>query len=536
MSSNLIKNIKKMVYYSAIYLLLFLTMLMTITSVAFIFKIDISNIQMILSTISSYILLIIFTEKSERNIRISSFILSIIIIFVVIFVNGKFYDINWDSNSYHKDAVGAMKNGWNPIYEDYIDFYKKSNYRDMNIVGTEIKAAHGLWQTHYAKGIWYVDANFYFILNNIESAKVFNSIILYITLILSYNFLSRITKKKLLSVFIAILFAFSPTVITQLFSYYNDGSLYCSLLCLVFEFILFIKENRKIQLLTIFCLVVICSNIKFTGLAYALVFCGLLYLTYVFFNKNKLNKIIKPTIIFGLSLVVGVMVVGANPYITNFISKGNPLYPLAGKNKVDIVSYNQPWSFSNKTTIEKFNYSIFSKVANINQKSKNDLELKLPFTVYSSELDSLSRSDLRISGFGVYFSGIFVISLLVLLIAAIKEPKDNKYMIFSSLFVSIILLIFAISESWWARYTPYVYFIPLMALTYLSLDKSKIAKNTLLILIVIMFANIYFYFNNNILYNYNEAREMRSIIEKYKRNSKTMHLIDNNDFLGLLYT
>ena len=191
MNKNLLKNIKGIVYYSAIYLLLFLTILMSITSIMYIFKIDISKITMVLSIVISYVLLYLFTKKDERIIRINSFIFSTIIVVITVFVNGKYYDVYWDSNAYHKDAVGALKNGWNPIYENYLDFYEKSNYRDMDIIGKEIKTGHGLWQTHYAKGIWYVDANFYYWLNDIESSKVFNSIMLYVTLILSYNFLSK---------------------------------------------------------------------------------------------------------------------------------------------------------------------------------------------------------------------------------------------------------------------------------------------------------------------------------------------------------
>ena len=272
---------------------------------------------------------------------------------------------------------------------------------------------------------------------------MFNAIILYVTLILSYNFIYKITKKSLLSKAMALIFAVSPIVISQVFSYYNDGALYCALLCLILEFIIYILKGPKKQLFTVFCLIIICCNIKFTGLAYGGIFGLGLYLVYLFFNRKDIKNVKIPTAVFATAVILAIFVVGAQPYVTNFINKGNPLYPLAGEGKVNIMTYNQPAYLNDKTTIQKFSISMFSKASNMSQINSTEMVLKIPFTIYKDELQTLSRSDVRVSGFGLYFSGIFVISLLVLLASFVSKVKnkriDRKFCIFACIFALSVL-------------------------------------------------------------------------------------------------
>lgn len=521
-------------------MLFFLTSLITITGFMFLLKHHISHIQIIFSFVVSCICLFVITKKEKVIYRVLPVLLFLIFISVVIPINANYIDVSWDGNSYHKDAIGALKNGWNPVYEDYLDFYKKADYRDNKIIGKELVGCHGFWQTYYAKGAWYVNANFYYLLDNIESSKMFNPMILYITLIISINFISIITKRKSLSILIGLLFAFSPTVIPQLFTNYNDGALYCTLLCLLMELVLFVFKKTNNSLFNIFCLIIICSNIKFTGLGYEVIMGLGIYFVYLWFNRKNLKKIIKPTIVFVSAILFSILVVGYQPYVTNTLSKGHPLYPLAGSHKVDIVSKNQPSSFTNKNTITKFYYSIFSRTGNISLSSGSDVPLKLPFLVYYEELISLNRSDIRTAGFGVYFSGIFIISIIILIYIGIIKFKTSRnkltfwvpvVIIFTSL-----LLVLIISESWWARYTPFVYFIPLICLTILAASNKKMHKTLLTILMVIMYANLSFYINNNIIYNYREAENFRYYLYSFSNTPKTMHLSGKDEFLGLLYT
>ena len=538
----MIKNLKNMFYLSAYFLLIFLTSIIVITGLMFLFHISISYLQIITSFICSVAYLIFFIGKKYRlKEKIFAIIISIILVLTSAFICSKYFDISWDGNTYHKDAIGALKNGWNPVYDNYIDFYETSSIRDMNYIGDELVVTHGFWQTYYAKGAWYVDANFYYIFNNIESSKLFNILLAYISFIFSIYFVNKITKKLSLSIVVGFIFAFSPVVIVQLFNNYNDGALYNGLLCLVLSFLLFcLNFERKQMISWIFCLIIICCNIKFTGFVYAGFFCLALYIIYVLENRKKIKEIIKPTIVFSFSLLIAIFIAGFSPYITNIMSKGNMFYPLLGKDKVDIITYNQPKEFVGESTIVKFSKSIFSKTANINEKSNNKLQLKLPLTVYSDELQVLNKNDLRIGGFGVYFSAIFLFSLIIILYGLIINYKNKNYLFkyYLAIFMTTIFLILILSESWWARYTPFVYFLPLMALTmmFTTFKNKKYANIALICLSFVMFINLSFFINNNLFYNYKEAKNYREILEKYQNSSEYITIVDvNNSFLGALY-
>ena len=187
----MINKVKEVFYLSALYLLIFLTCVIGITGLLFLFKYSISYLQLILSFIISIIYFMLFVGKKYKiNNKILSIILSIIIVIFSSYISSKYFDISWDGNTYHKDAVGALKNGWNPIYQDYIDFYSATGNRDMNLIGNEIYLTHGFWQTYYAKGAWYVNANFYYLFDDIEAAKVFNILLVYITFVFSAYFLN----------------------------------------------------------------------------------------------------------------------------------------------------------------------------------------------------------------------------------------------------------------------------------------------------------------------------------------------------------
>lgn len=538
----MINKVKEVFYLSALYLLIFLTCVIGITGLLFLFKYSISYLQLILSFIISIIYFMLFVGKKYKiNNKILSIILSIIIVIFSSYISSKYFDISWDGNTYHKDAVGALKNGWNPIYQDYIDFYSATGNRDMNLIGNEIYLTHGFWQTYYAKGAWYVNANFYYLFDDIEAAKVFNILLVYITFVFSAYFLNRFIKKNGLLLVIAFLFAISPVVIVQLFTNYNDGVLYNCLLCLILSFILFMFSKRKDDMLTwVFCLIIIISNIKFTGFVYAGFFCLSLYIVYFYNNRQDLKKIIKPTIVFASSVIVAIFIAGFSPYVTNTINKGNPFYPLLGNDKVDIITYNQPKEFANASTIEKFLRSIFSETANIKENSKNETEFKIPFFVYNNELSELNKVDLRIGGFGVYFSGIFIISICSIIYGLyISYTKNiNIFVCCSAILITTVLLVLILGESWWARYTPFVYFIPLIAIFMLVtvLKGQKFTKTFLTLLILIMFLNISFFVNNNFLYNYNESKNFRQILEKYSENEALITIVDPyNTFLGTIY-
>ena len=146
--------------------------------------------------------------------------------------------------------------------------------------------------------------------------------------------------------------------------------------------------------------------------------------------------------------------------------KSNPLYPLIGKDKIDIMTYNEPKSFTQRGAIDKFVTSLLGVSENIkSNETDKDPTLKIPFTVNEGEIAEYYRPDLRISGFGVWFSGIYILSLLGISYIMYKLLREKKYELLSYMlaFLAVTLILVVIVDgSWWARYVPYVYLLPIL--------------------------------------------------------------------------
>ena len=465
----MINKILNNFYNAAILFILMFTNLLIITSVLFLINITISIFHMPISLILATIEL-----KLIRNENIKNTILSLITFIIVFSIScllcGHVYDDSADGNGYHKFAIGLLKNDWNPIYDSQEEIIKK----------LDLDAEENLWVEHYPKATWIYGANVYKLTNNIETAKTFNLMSVFTLFFIITYLINKFYQKKLIAIMLAIGACTFPIIWQQIFCLYLDGFMGIILLLLIIYFYLFIKNDQnKEYFIMSASLIIIISNIKFTGLFYAGIFC-LGYYIYYLINKIKsknYKSLIKTTISFIIVLIIALLIVGSNSYIKNLITKGNPLYPIIGKDKVDIITPQQPQLFANKSPIEKNFYSIFSYTANYATTfNKGTPKLKLPFTSdINNELLSIVE-DTRVGGFGIYFSGIFIISIIVIIVYAILKIKNKEYekLIFiGTPFMITILLMFFFGESWWARYSPKTYFIVLMALYILLKSQTK---------------------------------------------------------------
>ena len=187
------------------------------------------------------------------------------------------------------------------------------------------------------------------------------------------------------------------------------------------------------------------------------------YIYWLIKYKKKVFKNI--TKIFVIVYVIALFLVGSNSYIKNLIDHKNPLYPIIGKDKVDIITTMQPKSFKHKNDIEKFAISIFSETENVTY-DKGNPDLKLPIEISEKEIDELEAPDVRIGGFGPLFALSLILSIIMFIIGLVllikNEKKNLKYVIITllSIFIPMIL----VGESWWARYIPWFYYLIILNL------------------------------------------------------------------------
>ena len=148
------------------------------------------------------------------------------------------FDRSSDGNTYHKDAIGVLKEGFNPVYEESYNFIKK---RDKATNLTD----YSIWTDHYAKANWQMAANFYSLTNNIESGKAMNFISLYIVFGILFTYLLEIfTLKKALA--ISLLTVINPITASQMLTYYNDQLVCLYLFLGIFCLIKLLKDiNNK---------------------------------------------------------------------------------------------------------------------------------------------------------------------------------------------------------------------------------------------------------------------------------------------------
>ncbi len=404
------------------------------------------------------------------------------VLFISAILSKSFYDISWDGQVYHQEAVIQLANGWNPFHQI-----------------SPPEEVHNIWLTHYAKGSWVDAAALYQLTHSIETSKAFNILFIISSFFLGISALINLPTINLTQALILSgLLAFNPVSVCQSLSFYIDGQQASLLLSLLAISYLLIVRSEYITLLIVVYLANICilTNIKFTGLVYASIFIFSL-IVWLLIKRNS-QLAVKVVIVGSFSLLLGVGFIGYNPYVTNTLYKHHPFYPLVGANKIDIISTNIPKNFIGKNRLEKLFLSIFSESANTYPPDASNL--KLPLTIQSiKEREYFTSNDVRVAGFGPLFSGAIILSLIACLLSLRRDlSKTRMTVLLASLLMSSILIN---PEAWWARYVPQLWMLPLLfSILALSL-KSNILNFLGYGIIVVLLANILMvssiYFENN---------------------------------------
>lgn len=349
---------------------------------------------------------------------------------------GWFYDISYDGQTYHQEAVKQLGAGWNPVHE-YIS-------RDVSIPSILLN--------HYAKGPWIYAAAFQQLTGWIETAKVFNWLLLLSSWLLAWaacREAGRFSERQAASY--SLLAALNPVSLYQSLTFYIDGQLGSLLLCLAAVLYAYLRSGSRQSMFSIIVVVGLLVNVKFTGVVYAVAAFGVTAAwLYGLKRWGEWRRLAKVSI---GSLLLGVAVLGYNPYVTNTLYYGHPFYPLygAGAKNMDIMTSNSPQGFMQMNPLHKMVVATFS--ASNNQFDSRPPQLKLPLQFSLAELRPfVYGADIRIGGFGPWFSGGVVASLLC---AALVWRSGQRQLRAGVLLAgSIMLTVLVNPEAWWARYAP----------------------------------------------------------------------------------
>ena len=465
----------------------------------------------ILGAVSAIGLMLYFYAKNVLNILwvlIPVAILSLTFVYSLA-VTHQIYDISFDGQAYHGEAINTMLEGWNPIHQP------QSQGRNSYADSTD----QYVFLDSYPKLAWYHSAIVHDLTGDYRDIKVLNLAILIPTLIFVFLALSRFEFSKdffrnnAIRLLLTVLITINPITLVQATTVSIDGLVYSLLVILMSILVhIYLEYQNEIQnqfslwlhfinLAAVYCVL---SNVKTSGLVYASFFVGG-FGFYLFLQKGW--QIRNFLITFVISVVLAVCVFGFNPYITNSIYYKSPLYPVFNS-KVDYYSINTPINIRDKNNIEVLVYSILS-IGDMG----DYINAKLPFVIYGTEMDALVHTQAKKAGFGPLFSGALVLSLISIVIliyemyVAITQNKGDlkdryryfgKLALFVSILASLLASVIITKNSSSFRLVPQLWLLLVVPIIYSFTSHFQIARilgiitSAVVILNLIIIGGIYF--------------------------------------------
>lgn len=479
---------------SAIFLLLLTILVLVITTCLFFVKITITPYHLPIIYMIAIGIYIGFNKKENWRMKFSGLVLGTIVLLISLILFSKIYDVTGDGNTYHKLAIGSMKNGWNPVYESSKDFTRQEG----NVFDPAEENMNTLWVDHYSKGTEIFAAVIYAFTGNIESGKIYTAIFMYIVFGIVLSYLAEHKKMNIIaSLAISTLLVVNPITLVQMGNYYIDASLGLMLYLIFYSMIVqcddSVKIDKKETLFIMASAIIWGINIKLTGIVFVAIFCavGYFYLLYRKYKESKeafLKELKIQTIFYVVVVIMAVVIVGYTSYFKNLLFFGHPLYPLYGEGAVENIGTKEaPKSFAEKNRLETFLISIFSKGENVSAshyEGDNPIvpELKIPFTFTKEEVENYNIPDIRMSGFGPLFSGIFILTIIGtvgIIINLIRRKKYSVLIPYLLLLGTMSLIILIFDGNYWARYITFIYVTPMFVL-YGLLKNTKDKMKTIL--------------------------------------------------------
>lgn len=459
---------KDLVLFAGLSLLFLLTLLVALSAILRFFDsapyTEITVVSFVVSYVAAYFIL-----RPKESTLFLGVALTIAVVFVACSICTYLYDRSFDGGSYHKEAVFALANGWNPL-NGSVGAWQKEH----EVFGTQ----GVLWIDHYAQGVYSIAACLYAISGSFEAGKSYTLIAMVMAGLICSWYLKEKRFSTRQSVVIALVLAVNPITIPQFTAFYNDALLMMELLVLLVGLFMLADEDAKrfrmLGFAFVGCAFILCAETKFTGFAYAGIFSLAFYILFLIRAIRRTTgftwKFVGGTsLFFAVTILSSVLVVGYSPYVLNVLDHGHIFYPLFGEGAADIVTSNSPASFADASNIEKLFYSFFSQSDNILADSGREPSLKIPLTVSMGELRSYGAFDMRIGGFGVLYSAILIIQILAIVVlfpGLWKRSRTDASSVLCFL-IPMLFLMFFLGESWWARYSSYSYFTNGIALALL---------------------------------------------------------------------
>ncbi|MFO7657292.1 MAG: hypothetical protein R6W78_09510 [Bacteroidales bacterium] len=432
----------------------------------------------------------------------------ILIIFSMLF-STQFFDFTFDGQWYHHSAIYKLESGWNAFLNPLDEAHKSI--------------------LHFPKGTWYFSASVYSTLGTFEAGKCLNIIMIAIVALMVYATSIEYKVSKFKSIVLAILVTLHPVVWSEITTFQNDNNLYLHLVIYMVAIFSWLRTYGNMSLLIGILAGVCIINIKFTGLVFLCVFA---FFGFVYFLVYKQKFIFKYIGIHAIILIMGVGVFGYNPYVTNFIHRGHPFYPIMGteeypshtsEGKDGNEKYETPKNMMGKATFMRFFYANFSRPSNAPYNNQINAELILPFTSKISDWNVYRFHDLRVSAFGPFFSGVLILSFVYLIFLLIFLGKNRWHLLIPVLAIFISLMLSR--HFWWARFGPQLWLFPISLIFASFLSKSSKLKSILnLTMVSLIIVNGLIVLFIHLSWVYRETGKLQQHFSEIKKQGKPIEI------------
>ena len=456
-------------------------------------------LSFLLSTLT--ITLLFKKKESQKTIGLNIAYASVFFL-ICILISNYFYDVSFDGQWYHQDAIILLSEGWNPFH-------------DIALINNQTSGNCAPYLNHYPKASWIAGACLYKFTNSIQIAKAFNLVFILSTFFYCFYFLSKWLKTSKTSLFIcSFILSFSTIAFGQSLTYYVDGQIASLLLILIFLLIDYVKSEMSISKLILLSFLVFYGvNIKFTSLIYILLFCFVAFIYILLKKRTSISRfLIQQSFVFSLAIFV----FGHPTYVSNTIEKNHPFYPIMGENNEGKRIAEIPYAknFFNKNRFEKFYLSGFAIPEWTDPKLKASQAKKLFDKKIAFDEKNYFKNTLPmpLSPTGPLHGEllIFLIPLLVLFIS--KKQKTVTYFVFSGLLFSILIQ----PEFWNYRYTPQIWFFYVGLILFGLIHANKWIKYYAFFVLLLAFFNVGITHKQYLSYNFEKTSIFQSEIEQMK--------------------
>jgi hypothetical protein len=348
----------------------------------------------------------------------------------------QFHDLSWDGQVYHQEAVLALAEGWNPLHDPPRPVQRRPD---------------DLWLNHYPKGAWIAQAALFAATGHLESAKGIQLLLLAAGGLLLYAALRTHGAPAAPALVGSLLAAANPVALAQSFSFYVDGMVASLLTILVALAALLWHRPQWALLLATGAALVLLPNLKFTGVVYGGV---LLAGAGALWRWRRRPRAARLMLVGGTALLLGTVVLGFDPYVTNLRRAGHPFHPVAGARAVDFIGIQLEPAFHRHPPLVRFFQTTFARSSNVNAAPVP----KLPLTVGADEVRAMSQADTRVGGFGPFFGAALLVTAGLL--CACRPLR--LHLPRAALGAGAVLLAAALFNPviWWARYVPQLWLLP----------------------------------------------------------------------------